>query len=106
MRLISTKNGLKLVIAFSACLFAAGVVYSSRNDRTNYGDDSTASDGKVLAFGDPAKARKAFNEAAKVFFSPRCSNCHPSGDFPTQGDDMNQHFLDVVRGDEGKGSDD
>lgn len=53
---------------------------------------------------DPIKARAAFNEAVKVFFSARCANCHPAGDAPTQGDDMRVHDLGVLRGTDGKGS--
>ena len=52
---------------------------------------------------DPVKARAAFNEAVKVFFSARCSNCHPAGDSPTQGDERRIHDQDVKRGTDGKG---
>ena len=45
----------------------------------------------------------AFNEAAKVFFSARCANCHPAGDIPTQGDAMTPHTMGVTRGPDGKG---
>ncbi|MGE3262040.1 MAG: Isoquinoline 1-oxidoreductase subunit [Bacteriovoracia bacterium] len=39
-----------------------------------------------------------FLEATKVFRHPRCLNCHPGGDRPTQGDDMHQHIMNVQRG--------
>ena len=32
-----------------------------------------------------------FVEAAKVFTSPRCMNCHPATRQPTQGDDLHAH---------------
>ena len=35
-----------------------------------------------------ARSRLLFSEAAKVITSPRCINCHPSGDHPTQANDM------------------
>lgn len=45
----------------------------------------------------------AFMKAYKVFMSPRCMNCHPSGDIPLQGDDSHLHPMGVVRGEDGKG---
>ncbi len=52
---------------------------------------------------DSKKAKAAFSEAAKVFFSPRCANCHPAGDAPTQGDGMVTHTMGVTRGADGRG---
>ena len=34
------------------------------------------------------RSRALFVEAGKVIQSPRCLNCHPNGDRPTQGNDM------------------
>jgi hypothetical protein len=45
-----------------------------------------------------------FREAGKVIQSPRCVNCHPSGDRPLQGDDGHLHQPLVVRGDGGLGA--
>ncbi len=39
----------------------------------------------------------------RVLASPRCLNCHPRGDRPTQGDAMRAHRLNVQRGPEGHG---
>ncbi len=39
-----------------------------------------------------------FREATKVIRHPRCMNCHPSGDRPTQGMDMHLHLMNVQRG--------
>ena len=44
------------------------------------------------------RSRALFTEAGKVILSPRCQNCHPNGDRPTQGDDMHLHEPMVVRG--------
>lgn len=41
---------------------------------------------------------KLFQQMASVFTSPRCLNCHPSGSFPTQGDDRHPHSMNVMRG--------
>jgi hypothetical protein len=50
------------------------------------------------------RSRALFTEAGKVFQSPRCLNCHPKGDRPTQSDDMHLHLPKVVRGDDDKGA--
>jgi hypothetical protein len=44
-----------------------------------------------------ARSRALFSEIAKVLNSPRCINCHPSGDRPTQGNDLHPHQPPVWR---------
>lgn len=46
---------------------------------------------------------KAFEQVYKVLMSPRCMNCHPSGDIPLQGDDSHLHTMFPNRGEDGKG---
>ena len=50
-----------------------------------------------------ARSRALFVEAAKVIMGPRCMNCHPAGEHPTQGNDMHEHWPPVFRGDSGGG---
>jgi len=50
------------------------------------------------------RSRALFVEAGKVLQSPRCLNCHPKGDRPTQGADMHPHEPWVVRGADGHGA--
>ncbi|MDC0717561.1 Isoquinoline 1-oxidoreductase subunit [Nannocystis bainbridge] len=50
-----------------------------------------------------ARSRALFLEAAKVMLHPRCSNCHPAGDSPLQGDDARIHDPPVVRGPSNEG---
>ena len=50
------------------------------------------------------RSRALFVEAGKVIQSPRCLNCHPNGDRPTQGNDMHLHLPMVVRGPQDKGA--
>jgi hypothetical protein len=50
------------------------------------------------------RSRALFVEAGKVIQSPRCLNCHPAGERPTQGRDMHLHSPLVVRGADGKGA--
>ncbi|MDB4989157.1 MAG: hypothetical protein JWN04_4335, partial [Myxococcaceae bacterium] len=50
-----------------------------------------------------ARSRALFVEAGKVIQHPRCVNCHPSGEQPTQGNGE-PHLPAVVRGDDGYGA--
>jgi len=40
----------------------------------------------------------AFDRIATVLEGPRCMNCHPRGDRPSQGDDRHIHLMNVQRG--------
>jgi hypothetical protein len=48
---------------------------------------------------DPAaRSRAMFLEASRVLLHPRCVNCHPAGDSPTQGDHLQLHDPPIARG--------
>ena len=49
------------------------------------------------------RAIALFQEAGKVIQSPRCMNCHPATERPTQTDHFRPHEPPVVRGDDGVG---
>jgi hypothetical protein len=49
------------------------------------------------------RSRALYGEIAKVVMHPRCINCHPADDRPTQGNDRHQHFPPVTRGSDGGG---
>ena len=55
------------------------------------------------ANADSVASVSAFKEVYKVLMSPRCMNCHPSGDIPLQGDDSRPHTMAPKRGVDGKG---
>lgn len=58
------------------------------------------------AIADPQeRSRALFVEAGRVIQSPRCVNCHPSGDRPLQGQGVQRrlHIPNVTRGGDGKG---
>jgi hypothetical protein len=57
----------------------------------------------IAGSSDSVASQQAFLEVYRVFMSPRCMNCHPSGDVPLQGDDSHLHTQGVKRGPEGKG---
>jgi hypothetical protein len=52
---------------------------------------------------DSIESVKAFMQVYKVLMSPRCMNCHPSGDVPLQGDNSQLHKMLPKRGKDGKG---
>lgn len=47
---------------------------------------------------DKQRSLALFSEAGKVITHARCTNCHPAGDRPFQGDDRHPHMPLVVRG--------
>ena len=49
------------------------------------------------------RSRALFVEAGRVLQHPRCLNCHPVGERPTQGNHGHSHFPLVVRGPGGVG---
>ena len=57
------------------------------------------------SLSDPSeRARALFVEAGRVLQHPRCLNCHPVGERPTQGDDRHPHSPLVVRDSDDKGA--
>lgn len=50
-----------------------------------------------------ARSRALFTEAGKVLSHPRCTNCHPAGDTPRQGNVERIHEPPVTRGADGHG---
>jgi hypothetical protein len=50
------------------------------------------------------RAVALFEEAGKVIQSPRCLNCHPATERPTQTDKLKPHEPLVVRGEAGMGA--
>src|SRR4030081_3607373 len=50
------------------------------------------------------RSRALFVEAGRVLQHPRCLNCHPVGERPTQGNDTHPHAPLVVRGPDDKGA--
>jgi len=51
-----------------------------------------------------ARSLALFGEVGKVVLHPRCLNCHPATERPTQTDAMHPHMPLVVRGDGGIGA--
>ena len=72
------------------------------------GEDPSRTLRPVTAFSAISDQRERsvalFTEAGKVIMDPRCMNCRPRGDRPSQGDDSHSHQPLVVRGDFGLGA--
>ena len=50
------------------------------------------------------RSRALFIETGRVLEHPRCVNCHPAGERPTQGEDKHPHSPLVVRGLDDRGA--
>ena len=77
---------LVVLLGLSACVAAAGAFGQSRESEQ------------------AARSIALFREAGKVLQHPRCLNCHPVGDRPTQTDRMTPHRPMVIRGADGHGA--
>ena len=90
-----------VVISFVACL-GGTVLWHGAAQAQNRVELRPPS--AFASIADPrARSRMLFTEAGKVIMSPRCMNCHPASNRPTQGDDMHPHSPPVVRGADGGG---
>ena len=79
---------------------AAGYCYSAPAS----GPNTLASPASFSGISDPRERSAAyFTELGKVLTSPRCTNCHPVGDRPRQGDMSRPHQPPVYRGKDGFG---
>ena len=100
---VKRPTALKLLLIAVVCVVVSGFMYSHRDSPVGRVEASTVNEETINAAPDPAKARAAFKEAVKVFFSARCINCHPGGDTPLQGDTNTPHAMEVKRGPDGRG---
>lgn len=88
-QLLFSKNK---IVAAGFLLAVAGMLLTGFNVESN-----------TAAARDSVASVKAFMNVYKVLISPRCVNCHPSGDIPLQGDNSVAHTMLPRRGKDGKG---
>lgn len=95
------------------CLFGAAVTIAtgiavSDGQSSKVHADSARALKPASAFADitdkTQRSVALFVEAGKVLQHPRCVNCHPAGDRPTQGNDRHPHQPLVMRGADGFGA--
>lgn len=95
-KILATLFGIGAVV-----LCGAFIGTGNRSEETTGG----SSDRGLTAAAPPDSvlSKEAFLQAYAVLMSPRCMNCHPSGDAPLQGDDSHVHTQGVLRGKDGNG---
>jgi hypothetical protein len=94
---------LALLGALGAALATTGVCAQIQNTTTlNPQDLRPVSSFSGIA-DQAERSRALFNEVAKVVTHPRCMNCHPAGEHPTQGNDRHEHLPPAPRGEGGTG---
>lgn len=77
----------------------AVIVFMSFSSKNNAVSSNTINENDK----DSVASVKAFKDVYAVLMSPRCMNCHPSGDVPLQGDNSQLHTMLPKRGIDGKG---
>jgi hypothetical protein len=92
------RDVFKLFVIGAACLAFVGLAWSSQSRKPASVESAALTPEKKAEV-----SKAAFSEAYKVFMSPRCANCHPGGDVPTQNDEMAFHTQGVTRGADGHG---
>jgi hypothetical protein len=102
--------GMKYVNALKSGVAALGVgvlvfmAFSSRAAPSSPADDKLRSPDAFASISNTGERSVAlFLESAKVINSPRCLNCHPGANRPTQGDQLTPHQPLVLRGTAGHG---
>lgn len=94
----------KIIAIVAVAVFCSAAIYAYTNGRVHKAVALLPSDHKeYLNKKDSVASVKAFKQVYAVLMSPRCMNCHPSGDIPLQGDDSHIHTMQPKRGTDGKG---
>ena len=95
----------KKTVAILAILISLGIFMSFglKNSATASNEKKEAIRKYEAINKDSLESVAAFMDVYKVLMSPRCMNCHPSGDVPLQGDDSHLHAMLPRRGKDGKG---
>jgi len=98
------KSSLFITVILLLTIFSISSSFVDLINEGNRSADIVKDHGKMISpVKDSIGSKKAFLAAYKVLMSPRCMNCHPSGDIPLQGDDSHLHTQGVKRGLDGKG---
>lgn len=90
----------KTITVMTIILSVIAVMSSAFKDKNDFTDNNVKHNDINK---DSIESVKAFMQVYKVLMSPRCMNCHPSGDIPLQGDDSQLHTMFPKRGKDGKG---
>ncbi len=94
---------LKTICLLLSILAIIWIFTSAFSDQKNPTHDVDIKFDHRIINADSTESVEAFMQVYKVLMSPRCMNCHPSGDIPLQGDDSHLHTMMPKRGKNGKG---
>ena len=89
----------RILTALIIILSVTGITASGFKDKNNVVNNADTENVNK----DSVESVKAFSTVYQVLMSPRCMNCHPSGNVPLQGDDSHLHTMLPKRGTDGKG---
>ncbi len=105
MKAVAIRQGIGARALGLALLPCAAAVYAPAAAQPAAGDRPLREVSSFASIADPAeRSRALFVEAGQVIQHPRCLNCHPVGERPTQGEDLHPHRPPMVRGADGHGS--
>lgn len=91
----------KTLIVLFIILTTTAIITSSFKNSSDVFSSSKVRDENIKK--DSIESANAFMKVYTVLMSPRCMNCHPSGNVPLQGDDSHLHTMLPKRGEDGKG---
>ncbi|SEM75050.1 Isoquinoline 1-oxidoreductase subunit [Bradyrhizobium sp. OK095] len=90
----------KMIVVIAALAGSLSPGYAASETASH----ALASPESFAAIDDTDKRSAAiFTELGRVLTHPRCTNCHPAGDRPHQGDNARLHQPPVTRGADGHG---
>lgn len=95
-------KAIAFAVGSALAVLGLGLAFSAAPPAPTVGLKPASSFGSIADRNERAVA--LFTEAGKVILHPRCVNCHPAGERPTQGDDSHPHQPLVVRGDSDMGA--
>jgi hypothetical protein len=96
------KSKLRFQLMFSVVVAATSMLAGYAVSET--ASPSLASPDSFASISDTnARSAAIFTELGKVLTHPRCTNCHPAGDRPRQGDESRLHQPPIARGTDGHG---
>ncbi|WP_316803729.1 hypothetical protein [Pedobacter nototheniae] len=98
-----TKKALRSYKSFSIITLLLGLVTLMAFSLEPESELKASTPTNPIIKKDSIASVKAFKQVFAVLKSPRCMNCHPSGDIPLQGDDSHLHAMSPKRGLDGKG---
>jgi cytochrome c5 len=97
---MKSETRFQIFVSVTALSFSMLTGYAASQTASN----ALASPDSFASISDSAARSAAmFTELGKVLTHPRCTNCHPAGDRPHQGDESRLHQPPVARGADGHG---